>query len=70
MSISFRTPLTKRSGEAIVSLRFIKLYGTTTYQTNTLRPHCWIGHSRGILNGIHVAMAYNGTTRKLTNMFH
>ena len=30
--------------------------------------HCWISHSIGILNGIHVAVVYNVTNRKLTNV--
>ena len=35
-------------------------------QKNTIGLHCWISHSRAILNGIHVAVGYNVTTRKLT----
>ena len=31
-----------------------------------LRLHCLISHSREILNGIHVAVAYNVTNRKLS----
>ena len=30
--------------------------------------HCWNSHSRGILNGIRVAVAYNVTNCKLTNI--
>ena len=38
--------------------------------TNTKGLHCCISHSRGILNGIHVAMAYNVTNRKLLIYYH
>ena len=36
------------------------------WQKNTVGLHCWITHSRRILNGIHVAVTYNGTNRKFT----
>ena len=36
------------------------------WQKNTIGLHCWIRHSRWVLNGIHVAVAYNVTNRKLT----
>ena len=35
-------------------------------QKNTIGLYCWISHSRTILNGIHVAVEYNGTNHKLT----
>ena len=35
-------------------------------QKNTIKPHFWISHRRGILNGICFAMEYNGTNHKLT----
>ena len=34
---------------------------------NTIELHCWISHSRGILNGICVAVAFNVTNCKLTS---
>ena len=48
------------------------LYGTPTYkwQKNTIGLHCWISHSRRILNEIQVAGAYNVTNRKLAIIFH
>ena len=29
------------------------------WQKNTIEFHCWISHSRAILNGIHIAVVYN-----------
>ena len=37
------------------------------WKKNTILLHCWISYCRGILNGIRIAVAYNGTNRKLTN---
>ena len=52
----------------VVSLQFVTLYGTAMLvaEEYNLGLHCWISHSRRILNGIHVAMAYNITNCKLT----
>ena len=37
--------------------------------TNIIDLHWWVCHSTGILNRIHVAVAYNVTNRKLTIIF-
>ena len=44
----------------------VVLYGNVSGRRIGL--YCWISHSREILNGIHVAVAYNVTNRKLTIM--
>ena len=55
--------------KTIVSLRCVTLYGTATWVAEEYnRFNCWISHSKGSLNGIHVAVAYNVTNRKLTNI--
>ena len=38
------------------------------WQKNTIGLFCWISHSRGILNGIYIAVSYDVTNRKLTNV--
>ena len=40
------------------------------WQKNTIQLHCWISHSRGILNGIHIAVEYSVTNRILTTVSH
>ena len=37
------------------------------WQKNTIGLHCWNSHSRGILNRIHAAVAYNVTNRTFTS---
>ena len=37
------------------------------WQKNTIGLYCWISHSKEILNGIHIAVAYNVTNRKFTS---
>ena len=36
------------------------------WKKNAIELHCWISYSREILNGTRVAVACNGTNRKLT----
>ena len=39
------------------------------WQKNSIGIHCWISHSRAILNEIQVAVPYNALNRKITIVF-
>ena len=52
--------------KVIVSLRFVTLYGMATLVAEDYNSAPLLDHSREILNGIHVAVEYNVTNRKLS----